>query len=578
MDIGDIYRKIADHINAGTCIAVVGAGISATCEFNGKKYLGLPLARDIVADLKSKRDYLHDAQDLGEVAFLFRENEGRAELEKYLLERLNVKGIEPLPAHNYLATLQLPCYISMNFDNLLERALTACNQKLLPVCADEDVSLHTPTDILVIKPHGSVDLPKSMCIAMDETFSFEERIPIVTHFLLSWLSNRMALFVGFSLSDRDFLELIRYLKSKLGKYMPHSIAVMRSKRGFLQKFWDQYNVQIVDSDATEFLFETHKRLKQLKFQLVEDLEPWMRNQFFWQLLEIRGLPTETQVIDALLREIKERISAGEKIELLEKEVSEAISLVLRYRPNRSALKSIGEELSDILRRCKEQNLRLWDEFGKLEKRRKVAGEQISSQASAIIGSARSILIYSQSQRVTDFLGAVDPSLQKLITLFIGECRVKSPANFQDAMAFARQLRNTHYTIRLIPDVGMFHLLKKKKFDLVLLGAHMVFQSKETEEYEYFVNTCGSEAIVDIACKVDIPVNVIFEREKVVRLFEKSQLESVSYEPEEIISSEAVRTMAEEPTLSERLRVENIGYDLVQWRKNVSAVTDEKLET
>jgi hypothetical protein len=27
-----------------------------------------------------------------------------------------------------------------------------------------------------------------------------------------------------------------------------------------------------------------------------------------------------------------------------------------------------------------------------------------------------------------------------------------------------------------------------------------------------------------------------------------------------------------------LRVENIGYDLVQWRKNVSAVTDEKLET
>lgn len=51
MEMIDIYRQLADSINEGTCIAVIGAGVSATYEFKGKKYIGLPLARDILADL-----------------------------------------------------------------------------------------------------------------------------------------------------------------------------------------------------------------------------------------------------------------------------------------------------------------------------------------------------------------------------------------------------------------------------------------------------------------------------------------------------------------------------------------------
>lgn len=574
MEMIDIYRQLADSINEGTCIAVIGAGVSATYEFKGKKYIGLPLARDILADLKKKRKYLADVHDLGEAAFIFREYEGRNKLEKYLCNILNVEGMMPLPAHIHLASLKLPCYVSMNFDSLLEKALDNAAQKPLVICTDEDVSLLTPRDTPVIKPHGTVERPSTMCIAIDETLDFNERIPIVANFLSSWLSNRTVLFIGFGLSDRDFFSLIRHLKRNLGDYMPHSIAVIRNKKKYIRKFWEDHNIQIVEADATQFLFELNQQVKRLRFQLGEDLEPWMRNEFFWELLKIRGLPTETQVIDSLLNEIKRRINEGYELEDLHQAVNDAVSLVLDFRSNYAALYNMGKELDNIFRCCKEKGHRLWDEFCKLEKKRIAIQERINAKATSEIGGAKSILIYSQSKRVVDFLLALDPLLQKDIYLYIGECRPKSPQQFQDAISTSQLLRGSKYKIRFIPDVAIFHLLLKKQIELVLMGAHEVFESKDGDQYEYFINTCGSDPITIIAETMGIPVKVIFERAKVVALTDDSLLESVSFDEEEYISSEADQKIAMDRELAERVFVKNIGYDLVKWRPNVTAVTDD----
>ena len=72
----------------------------------------------------------------------------------------------------------------------------------------------------------------------------------------------------------------------------------------------------------------------------------------------------------------------------------------------------------------------------------------------------------------------------------------------------------------------------------------------------------------------IPVKVIFERAKVVALTDDSLLESVSFDEEEYISSEADQKIAMDRELAERVFVKNIGYDLVKWRPNVTAVTDD----
>lgn len=574
MELGlpDCYRMISERINDGSCIAFIGAGASATYKYNDRVYKGLPLAKDLLSKLKKDRVYLKDIDDLGQAAFLLRYHEGRSTLETFLMREFEAKDIEPLPCHQLLAKLQFPCYVSMNFDNLLERAIKNEGIDYLPIIEDSDVPLIGGQVIPVIKPHGSADRPKTMCIATDEILDFKERIPIISDLLNVYIAKKIVLFIGFSMGDPDFISIVRYLKRCLGEYMPRSFAVILNKKPFLEKFWDENNVTIIEHDATKFLTELYENLKKLRFQLQEDLEPWMKNQFFWELLEIRGLPTETQVIEALLKEIKRKLSQRYSIKKLEASVSDAIKLVLSYRPNFSALLKISEELNKIFNYCIKSKVRVWDEFKKLENKRAEITRKINAKATKVIDNAHNILIYSQSKRVADLLLALDPVLQKEIVIYIGECRPKSPKPFQDAILTSKLLGFSSYKIRFLPDMAIFHLMCKSRIDLVLMGAHAVYKSK-SNDYTHFVNTCGSNAIVNMSSIYNIPVKIIFEKDKEVIYDDISVLKKVSFDEEENIAIDAIHKISLDTRLAERTLILNIGYDLVNIDDNISVVTD-----
>ena len=571
MELTDCYRILSDRIISDDCVIFIGAGVSTTYNFEGRTYRGLPLSRQLLDKLKGQRQYLREVEDIGQAAFLMKHNEGRTALENFLRNELSPKSIKPLPAHTLLSELNVTSYISMNFDTLLEQALEQSSKPFLQVVEDSDIPLLGREVIPVIKPHGSVDRPSTLCIATDETLNFDERTPIISKFMCSLLANKTALFLGFSLADSDFMMLLRYLKKTMGEYMPKSIAVMKNSQPFLNKFWDEHNVTIIEEDLTNFLRELSATVKKQRFQLEENLEPWMKNPFFWELLDIRGLPTETQVIDAFLHEVKRRISAGEEIDPLKSSVDEAISLVLSYRKNYAALKSIGERLDSIFSTCIQEGIRPWDKFIKLEKKRIKIKDEINSKANETIGDAKNIVLYSQSQRVVDLLLALDPTIQREITLYLGECRPKSPKYFQDAILTARLLKDSDYKINFIPDMTIFHLIQRNTIDLILMGAHSVI--KIGDSYKYFINTCGSEPIVLVASHYNIPLKLVFEKEKEETLENENSTINISYEEEENIASSIITEISLDPNLEERIRVVNIGYDLVNWRNNIIAITD-----
>lgn len=572
MELDDCYRILAEKIVGGSCIAFLGAGVSAPVKLDGRQHPGIPLAADLLASLKTKRDYLHDVVDLGQATFLMRCHEGRSALEVFLREQLDRPQISPLPAHVLLARIGLSCYVSMNFDTLLETALEDESISHVPIIDDNDVALYGGNIIPVIKPHGSVDRPTTMCVASDEVLRFEDRIPVLSHFLTATIANKTALFVGFGMGDPDFLALMRYLKHALKAHMPLGFAVVLRKSDFLTEYWREHNVRVIEHDVTTFLRDLHARVKRLRFQLEEDLEPWMRNQFFWELLDIRSLPTETQVIDALLREVRRQLSDDTDIVRLQGAVQEAVALVVQYRRNYSALYRLGQELTRLLDTCREEGTRPWDALRELERRRAHVRDQLADRAAAALRGSTNVVIYSQSQRVVDCLLAVEPSIQNQITLHIAECRPKSPSHFQDAIATARLLRDSQYPIRILPDMAILHLIRRKAVDLVLMGAHMVYESP-TEGFKYFVNTCGSEAVVLVSSTCGIPVKVIFERDKVVALENEEQLSEVSFDEEEYIAREATAALSADAALADRTRILNVGYDLVHWRDNVVAVTE-----
>jgi translation initiation factor 2B subunit (eIF-2B alpha/beta/delta family) len=163
--------------------------------------------------------------------------------------------------------------------------------------------------------------------------------------------------------------------------------------------------------------------------------------------------------------------------------------------------------------------------------------------------------------------------QKDITLLVGECRPKSPEAFRDAISIARQLKNCHYSIEILADAALFHQLSEGRADLVLLGAHSVFRNPTTGEFKYFVNTCGSDAIVELADARNIPVKVVFESMKLQAYENEQDLANVSFEEEEYIAAEATKELGRDELLADRVTIHNIGYDLVTWRKCVSAVME-----
>jgi translation initiation factor 2B subunit (eIF-2B alpha/beta/delta family) len=568
----DVVRVLAERIVSNGCVAVVGAGLSASCRFNGSDYRGLPLAKDLVVSLKRTRAYLAEAADFGQAAFLIKCFEGRSALERVLKEELGSGQVVPLPSHMLLARLRMHSYVSMNFDTLLEKALTKEGVAFAPILEDADVSLLDSTVVPVIKPHGSLERPSTMCAAADETFSFYQRVPILAHLMTALLANRTALYIGFGMADADFVALVRYLSRHLGTHMPRGFAVVRSCTPYLEEFWKQHGIRFIEQDATEFLAGLFAAVRQLRFQLEEDLEPWMRNPLFWRLLDIRSLPTETQVIQALLAEVRSKLGDGANPSELRGSVSEACQLVLEFRSNYSALRRLAQNLDSMFARADPQAETLWDEFVRLDEERIQISTRIARRASAELGTARRILIYSQSQRVIDFLLAVDPRVQKEVTLYIGECRPKSPEHFQDALSTARLLSPSGYTIRLVPDMVLFHLLSQRTIDLVLMGAHAVYRDS-AGNYCWFVNTCGSDALVDQAAGVGTPVGVVFERDKEVLLEGEETLRSVSFDEEESVGAQVTRALAGDPGLAEKARILNVGYDLVRWRSNVKAITE-----
>ncbi len=573
MDINDILRHLSDSIRSKTCLGIVGAGLSASTTFNKKKYKGLPLANELLSILKKDRTYLNTITDLAQAAFLVKEEEGRLTIEKFICDNLRSKESWTLPAHKYIADLNLPCYISLNFDEMLENELSNKQIQTLTICSDKDVTHLTENYIPFIKPHGTISEPSSLRIATDEIVDFLYDIPIVSNLMLSQMADKTLLALGFSFSDPDLIGLLHHLKINLNEYMPRTYAVIMDSDTYSEKFLNKYNVELIKYDLTSFLFELNKYSKRQKIQLEEDLEPWLKNDFFWQLLEIRGKATETQVIDSLLEEIKNRLVDNQDTAKLKKEVKDAVLLVIDYRRNFHALGEIGSELDQLFNNCISNNKRPWDEFIKIEQHRRQIKDALNTKATETIFDFKNILLYSQSQRVVDLLNSVDPTLQDGIKLIIGECRPKSPQQFQDAINYARLLRHSKYSITFVPDVAMLHLLLSGRIDLVLLGAHMVYRNKKSEQYTYFVNTAGSEIIVKVSNELGIPVKIIFESEK-IEIIETDNEINVSYEQEEDIATKVVPQLSTDPLLSEKVRFINIGYDLVNWYPNVIAVTDK----
>lgn len=566
-DINEICNILADKIEKGNAIAFLGAAVSKEYkdQRTGKVYKGIKTANEIVKDLKSKKHYIKEDMGFEKAFFSIKYNEGRNELERILCEYTNIP-IDPLPAHNLLAELDFSTYMTTNFDCLMEKALDNYSKEYSVIIEDYDVSTwQIKRKIPIIKLHGCTTRPSTIIAAEDEYKMLGGSNPIFASLINVLLTNKVILFCGFSLADEDFKMTFRELKAILGDNMPRSYAIVKNITEYERIYWKSQNVTLIDEDLTCFL----KQLRRIYIKNKHyDNSSWTGNAYLDKITQYKTSPTETQAINAflngLMEEIKNpRLSIGNILENAEHVICD----IKKNKRMFLSMRKMWEEIEKKLKSVPKENIDDVEQIVEdIIQQRTLDAENLSKKYKGIIKRGQNILLYSQSIRVMDLLKKVSSRVQEECTIYICECRPKSANPFQDAIDIVNYLCDTRYTKIIIPDAVMGNLMAQHLIDIVIMGAHTLYYDKN--EFVSFVNTCGTNMILNSAQLYDIPVYIIAEQSKRQDL-DINPMEDIVYDEERNTFNNSLINMG--------IRIEteilNIRYDLCRATENIQLLTD-----
>jgi SIR2-like protein len=291
-DWSTLLQRIVDK----ECTPFVGAGASAE---------KVPVASELALAWASEYEYpLADATNLARVAqFLAVEQDPifPKQLLRRQLQQLDPPDFTaPDEPHGVLADLDLPIYLTTNYDGLMLAALKARGKKpRRELCGWNDLVRETEPSLLdagfaptaaaplVYYLHGQYELPQSMVLTEDDYLAFLVRIStdntvrLLPSKIRSALATTSLLFVGYSLSDWDFRVLFRGLMGSLGSTLgmtsiavqldPSSADEPEERRRHAQTYLNSYfekiqtiKVRLFWGDVRDFSRELRQRLEDFR--------------------------------------------------------------------------------------------------------------------------------------------------------------------------------------------------------------------------------------------------------------------------------------------------------------------------
>ena len=184
---------------ARECVLFVGAGLSSAAGLPGWDALIQRLGDDLGLRRPERHNYLDLAQ-------WYRERFGRDQLAD-VLRRTYATGAKPTLAHYLLMSLPLRHVITTNYDDLLERALTALKRHPVKVIQQQDVARTGQDEVFVVKLHGDLGHAEEIILTHDDYDEFFHRRPAMALLLEGLLLNQTFLFVGYGLRDPNFRQI-----------------------------------------------------------------------------------------------------------------------------------------------------------------------------------------------------------------------------------------------------------------------------------------------------------------------------------------------------------------------------------
>ena len=288
----DEWNELLTAIEDKKCTPFVGAGASA--QWIPLKEISTRWAEEFKYPLEESDDISKVSQYLAIVraSELFPKKKLSEELSIINPPDFREEALRNT-SHAVLADLNLPVYITTNYDLFLEAALRsrgrnpisefcrwnnyAREAQIYSVLKD---SKYNPkeNDPLVFHLHGVVEYPESMVLTEYDYIDFivslikDEGHNILPPIIRKALSTTTLLFIGYSLEDINFRVIFQYLMNSLGiNLMSRSVAVLlpsgftEEKKQQAQEYLDNYTknmfkIAVYWGNALDFAAELRKRL------------------------------------------------------------------------------------------------------------------------------------------------------------------------------------------------------------------------------------------------------------------------------------------------------------------------------
>lgn len=204
-------RRLGHEARRQNMVLFLGAGVSAGAGLPGWQQLLDGIAVNLELD-ESERNQLRRL-DVRDQAAILKQHldldapETRRSLQAVVSEQVVSAGYAL--THGLLASLPTREAVTTNYDRLFEMAATAADGRALAVLPYEAVA---PGQRWLLKLHGSIERDDSIVLTRTDYLDIPARHGALFGLVQAMLLTRHMLFVGYSLSDEDFYQLIHEVR------------------------------------------------------------------------------------------------------------------------------------------------------------------------------------------------------------------------------------------------------------------------------------------------------------------------------------------------------------------------------
>ena len=232
--------SIKEAINKDRLVVFAGAGVS--------KDSGIPLWHELQDGIKRRLDEKTNEIDPLKIAQLLYNEKGEKEYNDILKELLFENSTRPNLLHETIFELNPQHIVTTNYDNHFETIISDYGLPFSIVSKDEDLP-YASQKRLLIKYHGDFENHNTV-LKEHDYLEFSKNHTLKEVFVKSLFSNKVILFVGYSVSDPNLKLLIREIQYLLKKH--HQRAYMLTSKEEVNateiKYFESLGINIVTAD------------------------------------------------------------------------------------------------------------------------------------------------------------------------------------------------------------------------------------------------------------------------------------------------------------------------------------------